>query len=282
MAGGGGSDHDDDHGRAPPNQKVVVVTGGASGLGLAMTEHFAAQGHRVAVLDVDGAAGPRVAAGAVSFRRCDVASWDALAAAFRDVYEECGRIDVVMANAGVSEQGASSIVVEGEDEPRMPDLKVLQVNLLGTIYTVKLAVHYMSKNNPPDRRGAIVCTASNAGLYGFPVAPLYATSKFGVVGLVRSLGRVLARRGIRINALAPAVLETNIAPSKDLFNGMVVTPMSTLVAGVKRLVDDDDGDEVTGAVAEIAGENVTIRPQHEFVDEDSRRNIEHFWNLGYA
>jgi NAD(P)-dependent dehydrogenase (short-subunit alcohol dehydrogenase family) len=73
---------------------------------------------------------------------------------------------------------------------------------------VNLAVHYMNKK-PRDEgatRGSIICTASNAGLYPLPIAPLYAASKFGVVGLVRSTARVVEKAGIQINALAPAVL----------------------------------------------------------------------------
>lgn len=74
---------------------------------------------------------------------------------------------------------------------------------------MKLAIHYMSKNQPSPvngSRGAIVCTASNSGIYPFPVAPLYAASKGGVIALVRSLGVALEKTQIQINALAPAVL----------------------------------------------------------------------------
>lgn len=75
---------------------------------------------------------------------------------------------------------------------------------------VNLAVHYMNKKSKMDEegpsRGSIICTASNAGLYPLPIAPLYAASKFGVVGLVRSMARVIEKARIQINALAPAVL----------------------------------------------------------------------------
>ena len=73
---------------------------------------------------------------------------------------------------------------------------------------MKLAAHYMNKKpkTAGTSRGLIICTASNAGLYPFPVAPLYATSKYGVIGLVRSLAAPLEQHGIQINGLAPAVL----------------------------------------------------------------------------
>lgn len=91
---------------------------------------------------------------------------------------------------------------------------------------MKLGIHYIKKNetNPMTKsKGTIICTASNAGLYPFPVAPLYAATKAGVIGLVRSLARPLEKVDIQINGLAPAVLgndkPTNyvprLAPSPD-------------------------------------------------------------------
>lgn len=73
---------------------------------------------------------------------------------------------------------------------------------------VHLAIHYISKNDTSSTasKGLIVCTASNAGLYPFPVAPVYSATKHGVIGLVRSLARPLEKERIRINALAPAVI----------------------------------------------------------------------------
>ncbi|CAJ2508983.1 Uu.00g140090.m01.CDS01 [Anthostomella pinea] len=274
----------------PSGAKSVVVTGGASGLGLAMTAHFASQGHRVTILDVNAESGPGVAAevasqhpqATVTFKKSDVSSWNDLAAVFKEIYQEAGRIDIVMANAGISGQGTSNLAVEDGDEPSEPKLKTLDVNLTGTIYSVKLAIHYMQKNQPDPStgsKGSIICTASNAGLYAFPVAPLYAASKFGVIGLVRSLGPVLGRQGIQINALAPAVLESNIAPSKELFKNMIITPKSTLIRGVAKFIEDPG---LCGCVAEIHGEDVTLRPPHDFVDVHSRTNLETFWGLGYA
>lgn len=152
-------------------------------------------------------------------------------------------------------------------------------------------------------RGSIIVTASAAGLYPFPVAPLYAASKAGVINLVRSLGSALEKSNIQVNALAPVVLgtsnkvenvmswpcfrffllkrhlETNIAPSGDLFKSMIITPMSTMTKGVDLFTADPS---LTGQVAEIHGDRVTLRPPPDFVDDDTRMNLEAFWNLGYA
>ncbi|KAK3689960.1 hypothetical protein B0T22DRAFT_481142 [Podospora appendiculata] len=267
--------------------KSVIVTGGASGIGLTMSRHFASWGYRVAILDINADSGPGIATeiaaefpeSTVSFRKCDVSSWDDQAAAFKAVFHEHGGgIDIVMANAGISEQGSTTAVDLAEvDEPLPPKLAAIQVNLIGVMYSVKLAVHYMRKNE--TKGGSIICTASNAGLYPFPTAPLYAASKFGVIGLVRSLAKVVAKSNIRINVLAPAVLATNIAPDKALFKDMIMTPMSTIVKGISELLEDPT---LNGQVAEIHGDNVTLRPHHEFVDAASQKNLETFWNLGYA
>ena len=77
----------------------------------------------------------------------------------------------------------------------------------------------------------------------------------------------------------PRLTDTNIAPNKDLFKHMTITPMETLIRGVDQFLRDPT---VSGAVAEIHGDEVTIRPPHEYVDEDSKKNIETFWDLGYA
>ncbi|KAI0380469.1 NAD(P)-binding protein [Hypomontagnella monticulosa] len=275
---------------AQPKRLSVIVTGGASGLGLTMVKHFASQGHVVTILDINKIAGHTVVAelatqhpeAKIGFKCCDVTSWDSQASAFKEVYDHIGSVDVVMANAGISEQGASSLTLVDEEEPSQPRLRTLDVNLTGVIYTVKLATHYIKKNTPDPvtgSRGCIICTASNAGLYPFPVAPLYAASKAGIILLVRSLARVLERVQIQINALAPAVLESGITPSKALFEEMVVTPQSTLVKGVAQLVGDQT---ITGTVAEIHGESVTLRPHHEYVDADTHANMETFWRLGHA
>lgn len=218
------------NGHAP---KTVIVTGGASGIGLAMVEHFASQGKNVAIFDVNLEVGNQVVSSVaeknpkakIQFKKCDVSSWDNQAQAFKDVFHEFGRIDIVMANAGISEQGGSALASIEEDEPREPNLKIMDVDLSGVIYSeslifrilasptlicftaVKLAIHYMNKNaSTGASRGSIICTASNAGLYPFPVSPLYAAAKAGVIGLVRSTAPIVERHQIQINGLAPAVL----------------------------------------------------------------------------
>lgn len=164
-----------------------------------------------------------------------------------------------------------------------------------------MAIHYILKNAPNSSgsKGGIICTASNAGIYCFPMAPFYATAKHGVVGLVRSLAKPLELEGIQINALAPAVVgafsplffffsfrslfnqhaETNIASDGDLFKHMIITPMSTVTRAVETLLTDSS---LTGKIAELYEGNVTFAEQPAYADENVKKNIEMFWNLGYA
>jgi NAD(P)-dependent dehydrogenase (short-subunit alcohol dehydrogenase family) len=141
--------------------RSVIVTGGASGLGKSMSAHFAALGDAVTILDVNVSLGAAVTdelnnnnsnnndargRGRVGFRKCDISSWEEQKEAFRDVWAREGRVDVVVANAGVSEGGRSWVVppaegLEGELEGNgdgelleAPRLRVLDVNLVGNVY----------------------------------------------------------------------------------------------------------------------------------------------------
>ena len=279
---------------AEPRGLSIIVTGGASGIGLGIVEHFAAQPlpHKITAFDINSTSFVQIESelkarypdASLVFRQCDVSSWESQAQAFKDTFSQFGHVDVVFANAGIS-RDAVLISKEGaEPEPVKPDLFNIDVNLSGAIYSVKLGIYYLRKNKPTDMngvssRGAIICTASNAGIYPFPIAPVYSATKAGVIGLVRSLALPLKQHDIQINALAPAVLETNIAPSKALFKDMILTPISTLTNGAQSWLDDRSR---TGEVAEVHGKGFTVRAVSEYVDEDSRLNLEQFWQLGYA
>ncbi|GAB1202008.1 hypothetical protein APSETT445_000608 [Aspergillus pseudonomiae] len=246
----------------------ISRSGGASGIGLGITRHFISQPEtHITILDINPKTGAQTLqelqaehpSASISFEECDVSSWESQAAVFEKIYAEQGRIDIVFANAGITEKGSLlPAKQDGNEAPPKPNLATLNINLVGVIYTVHLAIHYMYKNATSDpsasSNGLIVCTASNAGLYPFPMAPMYATTKSGVVGLVRSLARQLAAERIRINALAPAVIVAQFTADESL----------------------------TGKIAELHGQHVTFAEPPAYVDEDTRKNIENFWNLGYA
>jgi NAD(P)-dependent dehydrogenase (short-subunit alcohol dehydrogenase family) len=275
-------------------RRVVIVTGGASGIGLGMVNYFGSKGDHVAVFDIHAEAPAGLldeltsthTKANFSYYQCDVSDWNSVSSAFKGLYTTCGHIDVVMGNAGISREESlipTTIPTISEPfEPTKPNLRTMDVNMTGALYTTKLAIHYLLLNTPSPTtgsRGSIVLTASNAGIYAFPVAPLYAACKAALVNLTRSLGPALLPHHIQINALAPAVLETNIAPSKDLFQGMKMTPMSTLVMAVDGLVEDV---KRTAQIVEVHGDKATVREVYGYVDEDSEFNLRRFWSLGYA
>lgn len=130
--------------------KSVIVTGGASGIGLALARHFASQGNNVAILDLNPN-GSEVASqiasdhpqAKVTFHRCDVSSWEEQAQAFRQVFADFGRIDVVMANAGISEGMGNALATIEPDAPEKPDLKVVEVDLHAVIYCKSSGPEYI-------------------------------------------------------------------------------------------------------------------------------------------
>ncbi len=199
--------------------KVALVTGGASGIGAATCDALAAAGARVVVADVDAAGGTAVAERVGGhFVATDVSDLAANDAAVAFAAERWGGLDLVHLNAGV----ASGCGV-GEDFDLGLYRRAIAVNLDGVVFGIHAALPALRARGG----GAIVATASMAGLTALPLDPIYTANKHAVVGLARALGPTLADDGIRFNALCPAFAETPIVdPIRDY-----------LVAGGFRLVD---------------------------------------------
>lgn len=262
----------------------TIVTGGASGIGLYIVEMLLSKDATVTILDIN----PTMATEAlkslrssypdsrVSFKQCDVSKYESQAAAFKSAFAEQGRIDIVVANAGLSAEQREPFLAAREDPDAPPPLTTLNVNLYGVIYTTHLAIHYIRKGG---RGGSILCTASNAGIYPFSVGPIYAASKHGVVGLVRSLGPSLEKEGIAINAIAPSVIKSNIA-DEALFKDMLETPPAVLKEAVHELVTNR---KLSGRIAEMGPEGehgILFREPPDFVNDSTRHNMLNFIKLG--
>ncbi|HZP29429.1 MAG TPA: SDR family oxidoreductase [Acidimicrobiia bacterium] len=181
--------------------KVALVTGGASGIGRATVLRFARAGARVCVVDVDDANGAGVAdeTGGI-FVHADVGNAAETDAAFARCSEELGPLDVAFLNAGIT-TGIADITELTDEAYR----RIMRVNVDGVVFGVRAAARAMR-----DRGGAIVATASLAGLMDFPPDPIYTLTKHGVVGLVRSLAPTLSSLGITVNAVCPGMTDTNI------------------------------------------------------------------------
>ena len=189
----------------------AIITGGASGLGQAVAEDIVAAGGRVALLDVNAAAGQALVSKLgerASFIETDVTSEAAVNAAVAAASQAMGGINIAVNCAGV---GWPKRMV-GKDGPMPGDFfrKVIEINLVGTLLVCKAAAAEMQKNAPnaDGERGAIVMTASVAAFDGQIGQVAYSASKGGVVGMTLPMARELAAFGIRVVTIAPGLFLT--------------------------------------------------------------------------
>jgi NAD(P)-dependent dehydrogenase (short-subunit alcohol dehydrogenase family) len=218
---------------SPVRDRVAIVTGGASGLGRATARALAEAGAEVVIADVNAEGGEAVAREIGGhFVATDVADLDANRAMVAFAQERCGRVDLAFLNAGV----ASGCGV-GEDFDLASYRRAMGINLDGVVFGTHAVLPALRENAPPAR-GAIVATASLAGLTAVPMEPLYAANKHAVVGLARSLGPSLALEGIRFNAVCPGFAESALtAPIREGLEaaGFELIPAEVVAETVVRL-----------------------------------------------
>jgi NAD(P)-dependent dehydrogenase (short-subunit alcohol dehydrogenase family) len=186
--------------------RVALVTGASSGIGQATAAVLAAAGARVVVADVNRAAGEATAqtigdqGGEAVFLACDVAEAAQVQAVVQETVARFGGLDILVNNAGLS--GGASLLHELDLDSWE---RVMAVNLRGPFLCAKYAL-------PPlmVRGGVIVNVASTYGLIGAPLAPAYCASKGGVVNLTRQLAVDYGPRGVRVNAVCPGYVDTDM------------------------------------------------------------------------
>ena len=192
-----------------PSGHVAIVTGGGSGLGEATARTLAANGARVAVLDVGIERAEKVAAeiGGIAIK-CDVSSAESGEAAVAEVAARIGEPRILVNCAGI----AIGVKTLGKDGPHPLDSyrKVIEVNLIGTFNMIRLVADRTQKLEPlaSGERGVIVNTASVAAFDGQIGQAAYSSSKGGVVGMTLPVARDLARSGIRVVTIAPGIFKT--------------------------------------------------------------------------
>ena len=185
-------------------QRKAVVTGGGAGIGFAIAQRLAASGATIALWDRDPTALARAekALGRGTLTQTvDVANADAVLRAAQDAERALGRVDVLVCSAGITGPNATTW-----EYPVDAWRQVIDVNLNGLFYCNRAIVPIMLKRE----YGRIVNIASVAGKEGNPNAPAYSASKAGVIGLTKSLGKELAKTGIRVNCVTPAAVRTAI------------------------------------------------------------------------
>jgi 3-oxoacyl-[acyl-carrier protein] reductase len=229
-----------------PVARSVLVTGGNRGIGLAIARALAADGDQVAVTHRSGEP-PEGLLGV----RCDVTDTASVDAAFTEVEQQQGPVEVLVANAGVNRD---QLLLRMSDDDFGA---VLDTNLTGAFRCVRRA----SKGMIRLRRGRIVLISSVVGLYGSPGQVNYAASKAGLVGIARSVTRELGGRGITANVVAPGFIETDMTASlpEDTKAAYVKAipagrfAQAEEVAAAVRFLASDAAAYISGAVLPVDG-----------------------------
>jgi 3-oxoacyl-[acyl-carrier protein] reductase len=237
--------------------KVAVVTGGAQGIGLATVRRFLADGAIVALADIAPAAVANAvellaaAGGRLHGFTVDVTRRDSLAAMVANLRQEYGRIDVLVNNAGITQDARLQNMSDEQFD------RVIDVNLRGVFQATQAVLPLMLEQGS----GVILNASSVVGLYGNFGQTNYAAAKFGVIGFVKTWARELGPKGIRCNAVCPGFIATGLLdsiPPKVLEQMRERVPMRRLgtpeeVAQVYAFLASDDASYVNGAVIEVGG-----------------------------
>ena len=240
--------------------RVAVVTGGAQGFGLAITERFIESGAKVVIWDIDEneakKAMEKVKSKNLSYQIVDVSDFNKINEKLTEIESSHGKIDIFINNAGVA--GMNTTVAEYPIEEWN---KVINLNLNAVFYCCKAVVPFMEKNN----YGRIVNIASIAGKEGNPNASAYSTSKAGVIGLTKSLGKELAQKNIAVNCVTPAAAKTRIFDqmTEEHINYMLSKIPRNKFAKVEELaslvtwLSSEENSFSTAAVFDLSGGRAT-------------------------
>jgi NAD(P)-dependent dehydrogenase (short-subunit alcohol dehydrogenase family) len=236
--------------------RVAIITGGGAGIGRAICIRLAAEGARVAVLDIDGETAAAVAAEIVASGggglaiTADIAEPDEVARAIARVEGEFGRIDILVNNAGV--RHVASIA----DETPQSWRRTLDVDLTGAFFCLQAVLPAMRRQGG----GKIVNIGSISGMRGFVNRAAYCAAKAGMHGLTRQAAAELAPLNIQVNAIAPGYIDTALATYPDeMVSAMLATSptprrgQAAEVAGLAAFLASGDSDLVTGTVIPLDG-----------------------------
>ena len=239
--------------------KIAIVTGGSRGIGYATVEAFLREGATVILT----ASSPATAAKAVEKLReaypgapvegisPDLTSLESVREAFAEVVARHGRIDILVNNAGLSERTPFLSYTEETYD------KVMDLNVKGVFTASRIAAEYMANQGG----GVILNTSSMVSIYGQSAGFAYPASKFAVNGLILSLARELGPKGIRVNAVAPGITETDMmkAVPREVIEPMIAQiPLRRLgqpedIANAFVFLASEEASYITGVVLQVDG-----------------------------
>jgi 3-oxoacyl-[acyl-carrier protein] reductase len=236
--------------------KVVIVTGAAAGIGRATAERFVAEGCQVAAWDVNQA--PESAG---VYQQVNVANSGEVEAAVADVVDRWGPVSVLVNNAGIVRDAQLVKYKDGEVVARMTDDKwdaVIGVNLKGVFNCTRAVVPHMIAGG---NGGAVLNASSVACLNGNFGQTNYVATKAGVIGMTKTWARELGRFGIRVNAIAPGFVKTeiiNAMPEKVIQSMVAHTPMGRIgdtadIANAYVWLASDAANWITGTTLSVDG-----------------------------
>ncbi len=239
--------------------KVAIITGGSRGIGYATAEKFLSEGATVIIAASSQANAEKAAAklrekfpeGTAAGIAPDLASLNSVQEAFRDIRARYGTIDILVNNAGISESTPFPAYTE-----ELYD-KVMDLNVKGVFNTTRAASEYMVAQGS----GVILNTSSMVSISGQPSGFAYPASKFAVNGLTVSLARELGPKGIRVNAVAPGITETDMmkAVPKEVIDPMIARiPLRRLgqpedIANAFAFLASEDASYITGVILSVDG-----------------------------
>lgn len=236
--------------------KVAVVTGALSGLGFAIANKFLKEGAKVVFSDLNEEKGKKIIENLENayFVKCDVSNSKEVDNLIKETIEKFGEMHILVNNAGIATMGS---VTEMTDEDWQ---KVIDVNLTGVFYGVRSASKYMIENNV---NGSIINMSSILGTVGFETAISYCAAKGGVNQVTKTAALELAKKGVRVNAIAPGFIKTEMTKGlledenyKAFLEGS--TPMGYVgdpedIANAASYLASDDAKYVTGSVLYVDG-----------------------------